>query len=158
MNCTRVRKNLKACLDNELTRQEQAKIRQHLQSCDGCAREAQILSGMWDMLGDMPDIKRVPDLIPGVMHRIYEHEQKVSGAGIFGWLSRLKQSFAAAAVCAMLVGFVFGFSGIKLIAPAYVNQEVADDAVFFEVFTDQPPASFSNIFNDTIDEEGENLS
>lgn len=158
MKCTHVRKKLKAYLDHELTQREQGLVRQHLQSCEGCSREAETLAGMWDMLGGIPDIQQSPDVIPWVMHRIDEHEQKSFGWVLFGWIAQLRHSFATATVCAMLLGFVFGFSGIQLIAPAYVNQEVTDESVFFEVFSDQPPASFSDIYNDTIDEEGENLS
>ncbi len=56
MNCRQVEENLSAYLDHELTDEENARIKNHLDSCSVCQKEVQALSDTISMLASLPEI------------------------------------------------------------------------------------------------------
>jgi len=60
MNCRSVRKKLSAYQDQELSSDEQGRIRSHLQGCPACSKHYEELKHAWEFLRELPAIHPTP--------------------------------------------------------------------------------------------------
>jgi len=158
MKCTEVRKKMKAYLDGVLSESLQENMARHMQSCQECSREAERLKKTWEALLELPDPGDCPDCTAGVLRRIAQYEEQRSSGGLFAWARQIRISFASAAVYAMLIGFICGFTAAPILPSSQQVQEVQDDEPYFDVFSDFPSSSPGSSYFDTIFEEGDHQS
>lgn len=158
MNCKNAHKKMHENLAGKLPHAELAGLKQHLSTCPDCSLEADRLSQAWGLLLELPASRQAPDLLPGVMYRISQIGEETFTGSVISWIAGLKTSFAAATVCAMLTGFICGFSALEFLSAELQSPDPEADTVYFEVFSDIPPASISNACMSLIHEKGdENL-
>lgn len=155
MTCKNAKKIIKACLDGELPRDEQEILKQHLKTCPECSQEADSLSKAWELLLELPREKEIPALIPGVLNRISQEEERPFLRRIMEWRTVFQTSFATAAVLAMIIGFIMGFGIAKFLPVSHLNVELTEDPLYLEIFTDTPPSSISDAYMYFISEEEE---
>ncbi len=89
-DCTRTRDALPEYSDGRLGSVQAGEIRAHLEGCAGCRREASLLQGAWNLLGNYPEIHA--DLLTPV-------RRKVRGP----WVRFLKIAAPLAAAAAVLL-------------------------------------------------------
>ena len=94
MECKNVLENLSAYLDGELDENSAQEIRQHMNACLSCRKEAKLYSQTWDLLGKVPDLK--PNIESSA--RIREQVRRLQ-AGNSRKLHWLKISLLSAAAC-----------------------------------------------------------
>jgi len=157
MRCSKVHKHIKAYLDNELSGDDRQRMQQHLRTCSRCCREAKDVSALWDRLSALPQEKAPPDILPIVMERISDYEQRPFRGKLAVLLTAMRSSFATAAVAAMLIGFFSGFGLAKIQSHKFVTASMDDDPLGLEVFFDTPPSSISGAYTSLFHEEGEVL-
>jgi len=155
MKCTHVRKKMKAYHDGALSESLRENIARHIQSCQECSREAERLAKTWATLLDLPDAGDCPDCTAGVLSRIAQYEEQREAGGLFAWLPQIRISFASAAVCAMLIGFICGFTMSTMLPSVQQVQESQDDELYFDFFSDLPSSSPVSAYFDAIFEEGD---
>ncbi len=59
-DCKSIRRKLSAFVDNELTIEEELKLKQHLRKCAKCMRELEEMKGVWNLIGEIDDIEPSP--------------------------------------------------------------------------------------------------
>lgn len=59
-DCKSIRIKLSAFVDNELTIEEELKLKQHLGKCAKCMRELEEMKGVWNLIGKIDDIEPSP--------------------------------------------------------------------------------------------------
>lgn len=155
MKCTGVRKRLQAYLDGALAESLQGSIARHMQSCRECSRAAAGLAETRAALLELPDPGDCPDCTAAVLRRIAQFEEQRAAGGLFAWARQIRFSFASAAVCAMLIGFICGFTMSTMLPPLQQAQEFQDDELYLDVFSDLPSFSPGSPFFDVIFEEGD---
>lgn len=119
MNCRQVEENLSAYLDHELTDEENARIKNHLDSCSVCQKEAQALSDTISMLASLPEI------IPPASFRRELHaklEKTLHKKGFFSWalLPRWKQKIRLSTLMPVAVALVLMIVMLPFVAD-YAN-------------------------------------
>jgi predicted anti-sigma-YlaC factor YlaD len=72
MNCTDIRHLLPVYLDGELEESEQRRVKAHLDGCEACRREADIIGKSWEMLGEMDEIEPNPFYVSRFFARVAE--------------------------------------------------------------------------------------
>jgi hypothetical protein len=92
-----------------------------------------------------------------VLRRIAQYEEQRQAGGLFAWVRQIRFSFASAAVCAMLIGFICGFT-MSTMLPPLQGQEFQDDELYLDFFSDLPSSSPGSPFFDVIFEEGDSQS
>jgi predicted anti-sigma-YlaC factor YlaD len=157
MNCKTAQKKIKAYLDNELVHDEREAVKEHLKKCPKCAQEADWVSQTWALLLKLPQEGDIPDLIPSVLDRISQQEQKPFLRRIIEWATNLKPSFATATVFAMIIGFILGAGIANSLSTDYQNREPAGDPLYLDLFSDLPDSSITSAYVSFIYEEGEGL-
>ncbi len=70
MNCRNVKKKLSAYQDGELSPDEQARIKSHLQGCPECSLRHAAFQQTWEMLGDVPEIHPASTFYPELRKKI----------------------------------------------------------------------------------------
>ncbi len=137
-NCEEIRKRLSAFIDNELSSQERALIKRHLEGCPYCAKEASSLRILNDLLDSIPDEGPAPSFVLQTVH----------SAGSWMQCDYVKEHFFRPAVAYMLsvvsLLLYFEAGGAKRAYPAYRH---------LRTFDDFPPESFSSIYLGLIQEE-----
>jgi hypothetical protein len=59
-DCKSIRRKLSAFVDNELTIEEELKLKQHFRKCAKCMRELEEMKGVWNLIGEIDDIEPSP--------------------------------------------------------------------------------------------------
>jgi predicted anti-sigma-YlaC factor YlaD len=72
MNCTDSRHLLPVYLDGELEESEQRRVQAHLDGCEACRREAEIIANSWVMLGELDEIEPNPFYVSRFFARVAE--------------------------------------------------------------------------------------
>jgi predicted anti-sigma-YlaC factor YlaD len=72
MNCTDSRHLLPVYLDGELEESEQLRVKAHLDGCEACRREAEIIAKSWVMLGELDEIEPNPFYVSRFFARFAE--------------------------------------------------------------------------------------
>jgi len=70
MKCKGMCKRFSACMDRDLTFDEEAELREHLRTCPDCAREFDCLERMVGFLENLPETDPGPDFYAAVKRRI----------------------------------------------------------------------------------------
>lgn len=70
MKCSQARQLLSACLDRDLTFEQEADLRAHLQSCSACAEEMEALERVQSLLQSMPETDPGDGFLAAVQARI----------------------------------------------------------------------------------------
>jgi len=86
MNCRNITKRLSAYQDKELSSDEQARIKSHLQGCPECCALYAEFQHTWEMLGDVPEIHPAPTFYLKLRKKIAELNDR-------HFISRLRQVF-----------------------------------------------------------------
>jgi len=58
--CKKIRSKLSAFIDNELTIEEEFKLKRHLAMCSECMRELEEMRGVWNLMDKIDDIEPSP--------------------------------------------------------------------------------------------------
>lgn len=69
MNCAKIKRELVAYLDGELSERKVSALRSHLEQCPACKLEAEKLSASATFLDEIEDIEPGPDFLKKVMVR-----------------------------------------------------------------------------------------
>jgi anti-sigma factor RsiW len=114
MNCRTIRKRLSAYEDQELSPDEQARIRSHLQDCPQCRERFAMFQYTREILEELPDVQPAPGFYLAVSKKIFaSHDRRLR--------ARLRQVFqffpSPLAMTACLV--------IGLLAGAYLANSLA---------------------------------
>ena len=144
MDCTTVQQKLKAYLDQELQDKEAQALMVHLQSCTQCAYEAEALSRTWELLRELPEPDRVPDLIPATLARIRSAEKESFRERVSRWLTLIPGP--AVAATALALGIYVGTSIGTSISQNYSAVQEQEDPLYLEVFTDVPPQTIGDAY------------
>jgi predicted anti-sigma-YlaC factor YlaD len=72
MNCTDIRELLPDYLDLELEESDQHRVKAHLDGCEACRREVDIIAKTWDMLGELDEIEPNPFYVSRFFARVAE--------------------------------------------------------------------------------------
>ena len=86
MNCRTIKKRLSAYQDQELSADEQGRIRTHLQGCPECRERFAEFQYLREALGELPDIQPAPGFYLEVC-------KKISGSNDRRLIPRLRQAF-----------------------------------------------------------------
>src|SRR3972149_3799880 len=107
MDCKRAKAILEEGIEG-LPGGEHSSLVEHLQACQGCARESRELSEMRSLLGAAPRHKAPAGFSSRVMARIRTEGEAAGEPGFFRWLMsmplHIKAAEAAAAVLAVSIG------------------------------------------------------
>ncbi len=144
MACVKVKEKIKAFLDKELKEKEAYLVQGHIQNCTKCAREAEILSKSWDLLLELPEPEKVPDLIPGTLARIRLQQREPVWEKISRWFAPVTSP--ALAATALALGLYIGTSIGSLISKNYITLKEPEDPLYLEVFNDVPPQSIGDAY------------
>lgn len=106
MNCRNIRKRLSAYQDRELSPDEQARIKSHLQGCPGCSALHAEFQHTWEMLGYVPEIHPAPTFY-------LKLRKKIAGLNDRRFFPGLRQAFQffpahLATITLVLAGLVVG--------------------------------------------------
>jgi predicted anti-sigma-YlaC factor YlaD len=76
MNCTDIRNLLPVYLDGELEASEQRRVKTHLDGCEACRREVDIIAKSWEMLGELGGIEPNPFYVSRFFARVGERRPR----------------------------------------------------------------------------------
>ncbi len=144
MECSKVKEKIKAYLDRELKEKEVQPVQIHLQNCTTCAKELEILSKTWDLLLELPEPEKVPDLTPGILDRIRTQPKETVWEKIARWLAPV--TGPAVAATALALGLYIGTSIGTSISQSYITFKEPEDPLYLEVFNDVPPQSIGDAY------------
>ena len=154
MSCATIRKRIKAYCDGELPAGEATAVKNHIEDCPACSREATALAKTWELLLELPQVREAPDCIPAAMARILADEENTLSQKIRRWLCPVP---ASAATAALVIGLFIGIGLGRVISAAYLDRVEPDSALYLEVFQDAPPQSISDAYmkvNYAMEEQG----
>lgn len=155
MNCNFVRKKLVAYFDGEIDHFTSLKIQEHLEHCEECRKEADILKRLWNLMEK--DI--VPESSPDLADRIISEIEKRK-------LSLMHPTFiqkhplaiwVAFAIVAVIAGVVLGaILGDKIThdykyADYFYKQESIGEDLFNDITGDSPAGIFVQLVGGNID-------
>jgi anti-sigma factor RsiW len=143
MSCTNIRKKIKAYCDGELQAGEATAVKNHIEDCPACSREAAALARTWELLLELPPVREAPDCIPATMARILADEESTLSQKILRWLFPVP---ASAATAALVIGLFIGIGLGRVISTAYLDRLEPDSALYLEVFQDAPPQSIGDAY------------
>jgi len=143
MSCTNIRKKIKAYCDGELPAGEATAVKNHIEDCPACSREAAALARTWELLLELPPVREAPDCIPATMARILDDEEHTLSQKILRWLFPVP---ATAATAALVIGLFIGIGLGRVISAAYLDRLEPDSALYLEVFQDVPPQSIGDAY------------
>ncbi len=142
MKCHEIRKRLMLYLDGQLDQHETEAIRTHMAECGECAKEAALLSRVWDLLRDLPQPETVPNLIPVTLERLRTEAQESFWHKIF----HLRIPVPAAATVALMLGIFVGAQlGTVVVGLSEVVNE-AEDPLYLEVFHELPSQTIGQAY------------
>lgn len=75
MDCAKIREQLVAYLDEELSPQEKAACESHLETCPLCRKEKEILECTWQLLDAIPSTEPSPVFRARFWERVRQEEQ-----------------------------------------------------------------------------------
>jgi len=106
MSCRNIKKRLSAYQDRELSSDEQARIKSHLQGCPECSALYADFQHTWEMLGDVPETHPTPGFY-------LELRKKIAGLNDRPFFPGLRQIFQflpapLATATLVLAGLVIG--------------------------------------------------
>ncbi|MBS1706942.1 MAG: zf-HC2 domain-containing protein [Armatimonadetes bacterium] len=131
MTCRKTQASLSAYIDGELGGQEMLRVRKHLQQCQACAAEAEVLRFAQQLLADMP----CPEVPIGLEDRLVNHV--FAGTGSLQKRSTwrtwaMSSTVAAAAVALGLVAWTVSHGAPQRQSdPATLAQSVDQNEAYF---------------------------
>ena len=152
MRCYRVKKKLKAFLDNELDDAQRKKIETHLIQCERCSKELEELKRVWDLLSELPSVEQCPDITTKVFSKL---EEKRGLFSVFGLKKAYTLSFALASFIVFFIGIIGGieigrFLFWRLNPSVEIQQQSSLEA---QIFQPVPSQSIAWAYIETILEE-----
>jgi len=109
MNCKEVKKNLAAYLEENLTKDIEEKMGDHLESCPTCSHLLEEFSLLWEALERRERIQSPPYFWTRLKQRIIEYEE--GKKPVLGWLGGLVGwARPAVAVTVLLICVFLGYS------------------------------------------------
>lgn len=144
MKCAEIHKRLKLYLDGQLPGPEAEKIRQHINGCQPCSREAALLSRTWELLLELPDAPAAPDLVPATLSRLQAESQESLFDRIFRRLIAIP--VPAAATVALIVGLFIGAQLGTVISDIDVDIKDAEDPLYLDIFHELPSQTIGNAY------------
>ncbi|MBP6874803.1 MAG: zf-HC2 domain-containing protein [Candidatus Eisenbacteria bacterium] len=121
MKCKAARRRFSACVDRDLTFEEESQVREHLRECADCADQLERVERMVALLDSLPETDPGPGFYAAVQRRIREASPEMAGEGEPGtgffhhlWerltVPALRPAFGAAFL-GLAVGIFAGVSG-----------------------------------------------
>jgi len=109
MNCDKIQEMLPAYQDGELSAENEKAVKIHLEGCEVCREEEQLLSASWEMLGELKSIEPSPDFQSRFWARVRKEETKQNGWRTWlNWQVLRPTAFGLAGVAAI---WVIGVTG-----------------------------------------------
>jgi len=144
MKCAEIHKRLKSYLDGQLPGYEAEKIRQHINDCQSCSREAALLSRTWELLLELPDAPAAPDLVPATL----SHLQAESQESLFDKIFRrfIALPVPAVATAALILGLFIGAQLGTVISGMNVDIKDAEDPLHLDIFHELPSQTIGNAY------------
>ena len=105
MQCNEIQKKLDAWMGNEAAAHESEKIKQHLEKCTECSREAEAIKQLSSHLEKLPDIG-APDYLARKTRLAFQKE--LIRPGLAEWWKGLSFSMQSAVCGVVLTGLLCG--------------------------------------------------
>lgn len=105
MQCNEIRKKLDAWMGSELSARDSDKIKQHLEKCPECSREADILKELSAHIKTIPNI-HAPDYL--VRKTVQAFQKELIRPGLAEWWKSLSFSMQGAVCGVILTGLLCG--------------------------------------------------
>ena len=153
MKCKAARRRLSACVDRDLTFEEEARLREHLQDCGDCARELERVERMVALLESLPETDPGPGFFAAVQRRIQQEQGAAAAARperevrarLCAWLRLpVVRPALCAASLGLVVGILVGLSGAPQMATLLRGTQ-APDAVFVSTDTPEEPSAAATV-------------
>ncbi len=81
MKCKAARRRFSACVDRDLTFEEESQVREHLRECADCADQLERVERMVALLDSLPETDPGPGFYAAVQRRIREASPEMAGEG-----------------------------------------------------------------------------
>jgi predicted anti-sigma-YlaC factor YlaD len=152
MKCSKAKRKISMLLDGELEKNEEEKLLAHLNVCENCRKEKEVLHSILRSIEPAATITAPPYLYLKVKQRIREQEVKKSlSLPLLRWLRPITVTLGLVVI--LFLSSVFGnFLGKRIWteqrAPS-INQEFTT-TIGFDVFSDNPNESVGYIYNDLL--------
>jgi hypothetical protein len=108
-------------LDGELEEFEQRRLRTHLDGCEDCRREAEIIAKSWEMLGELDEIEPNPHYVSRFFARIAEPQPRQAK-----WVDALREFFTPRRL--LPVAGAAGLLFLIGVTVTQIRQQTAEDA------------------------------
>jgi predicted anti-sigma-YlaC factor YlaD len=150
MRCRNVQKKFSAYQDRELKHREQEEVSRHLLSCQSCRMQYEKLGRVWQILGELEEIRPDPWFYRQLVRKIREPREK----GLLPTLQHVFQLFrvpvtvSVILVVGLLVGTYLGSILARRDLFPFRNESVSDSqGAFFtslRVFDPAPPGTLAH--------------
>ena len=157
MNCKKIRNRLSAYQDGELDEAMRAVVSEHLQQCQQCRLEYEMLIKAYQMLeADIPSIRDEQFLLR-LKARLYrEKAEKKAPAVPKRWIERLL--VPSTAIVGLLVGAILGLHLVKTFDVSKTDiAKISAQYSHEEVLTDIPIGSITFAYNNALMSNGNQL-
>jgi len=143
MRCREVEKKLSAYSDGELSQDQRTRLESHIQQCNTCRQSLEMLSGIWNLVGELPEAKFLPNFYVRLKARMALDAEKREAR----WFDRvlIPASAVAIVVFGILVGSIAGKNGEGKAEPLTTEEEMVR-SFHLDSFDDFPEASFGNAY------------
>jgi predicted anti-sigma-YlaC factor YlaD len=142
MNCYQVKRKLSAYLDRELDSALLLELENHLERCESCRQEFEILKTTWDLLAHEPS----PELHPFFYTRLKARQKAQKAHARAPWIERILIPISVTAVVAL--GIFLGSSYRNGTLNGRTNGTDPDELYsYLENFQDFPETSFRDMYN-----------
>jgi predicted anti-sigma-YlaC factor YlaD len=156
MKCTKAKKKISVYLDGELKEDEKQELLNHLEICDACRKEKEMLSSLLTTIEVPKEIEAPPYLFLKVKQKI-EHLKHISplpqAAPPLRWLRPITVGLGLIVMffLSSLTGNYLGkiILSAKTQKESTINQEF-NTTLRLVVFDDIPEESFGNIYNNLL--------
>ncbi len=105
MQCNEIQKKIDAWMGNEVSAHDSEKIKQHLEQCPACSREAEVIKHLSVHLEKLPDLY-APDYLSRKTRRTFQKE--LIRPGMAEWWKSLSFSMQSAVCGVILTGLLCG--------------------------------------------------
>jgi len=144
MTCEKIQEILPAYQDGELSAENEQAVKTHLEGCEVCRREANLLSASWEMLGEMKPIAPSPDFEARFWARLRQEESNQTGWR--SWLNWEPLTPWAVSLAGIVVIWMIGVTGGLILFKNQSNRAAASFNERSVLTSPYPQNSIEQIF------------
>jgi len=129
MKCSQARRLFSAYLDQDLTFEEESRLRAHLESCTDCTEEMARLEGVQSLLQGLPETDPGPGFYESIRRRVAAGEAAEPVPDGRSWVDQVRELWstawlrpAAGAAFGLVVGVLIGTNGFLGPGPAITGE------------------------------------